>query len=607
MRKKTLSMYIAANIYGSDMRRSRLVNRAARQSKRDMNTRATDQASLRLNKILSQSDTTIYDVIVIGGGVSGLKVAIDIKSDNPTWNVCIIEREPVCGGRISTEYDNDQSVLFEKGPWRLHSSHHRLIDLTKEYNLTLSRCTSSLEHNNTLKKYISISGSELFESAASHVPDHDDDLKCVTASSVSTWDVDAFCTSVLEADENGRHTGYGPNFRTGARATNTYRVKNAEKTGFWVVNEGYQELINRMQTYCTSLGVHIYNRYGVTDVNFDSSVHRYNVYTNHRFKSDNNFKKCMFVGLKVCLALPPHCITKWSISKHLQLQISQVSALSLIHVYAKLDKNQTLQLLKKVFNTKEDIKGFHIIHDGMTQQFISSNYAASDWTQVAYTGGEYACSLERIRRCIGMHGLKTAIVKDLVNVFKKGTENPTANQEEIETTVQEMMDVDKIKPCYYANAVHKWEPAHGLTPELASRLATVAPHPLHLPNLVTAGEAWSLKQGWIEGALETAEAAVSELCSSVELIDRLEEMQTFPDQGMVYDGWVIDVSKWHEVHPGSSEAIKKYASPDMNKNIPADIQELFHHINHSNDALRVLSALRVGIIDKNGKCKNLNM
>lgn len=597
-------MYITIDIYGGNRRRSRLVNHAARQTRRDVkNHRVADQTSFRLNKILSHSDTTIYDVLVIGGGVSGLKVAIDVKSDNPTWNVCIIEREPVCGGRISTEYDDDTNVSYENGPWRLHPSHYKLIDLTKEYNLTLSRCTSSLENNNTFKKHISISGSELFESAASHVSDHDDDLKCVTASSVSAWDVDAFSTSVLQADENGRRTGYGRDFRTGARDTNTYRVPNSEKTGFLVVNEGYQELINRMQTHCISLGVRIYNRYGVADVNFDTSVHRYQVCTNYR--SDNDFKKCMFVGRKVCLALPPHCITKWSIYKHLQLQSSQVSALPLIHVYARLDRDRILQLLKKVFHAKEDVKGFHIIHDGITQQLISSNYTESDWIQVAYTGGESAFSLERTRRCVGMYGLKKAIVKDLVNVFKKGAENTTANEEEIETAVQEMIDVDELKPCYYANAVHKWEPAFGLTPRLASWLATVAPHPLYLPNLVTAGEAWSLKQGWIEGALETAEAAALELCSSVDLIDRLEEMQTFPNQIMVYDGWVLDVSKWHEVHPGSSAAITKYASQNIKANPPADVQELFNHINHSQDAMRVLSALRVGIIGRNGEYLSL--
>lgn len=544
---------------------------------------------------IHSSYATVYDVIVIGGGVSGLQVAIDVKSNNPNWNVCVIEREPICGGRISTEYGDGENVLFERGPWRVHSSHYKLRNLIDKYKLKTSICTSSL-HQGTLKTHVGISGSAFFESP---MASGEDVPNCETSSSVSTWDADAFHTSTLQADENGRLTGYGPDFRSGAGGTNTYRVKNKEEESqFLFVTEGFQELINRMQRHSKDLGVHIYTHHGVTDVHFDTNVYRYKVHANYRFNSDHKFEKCTFIGKRMCLALPPHCITKWTISKHLHLQSSQVSSLPLMHVYASLNRIKLLHHLEQAFE-KVDIKGFHIIHDGITQQFISSNYdAQANWTQVAYVGGRYARSLERIRRCDGMRGLKTVIVKDLTKVFQKGSHERTIKPE---INLNEMIDVDEIKPCYYANAVHKWEAAFGLTPRLASWLATAAPHPLHLPNLVTAGEAWSLKQGWIEGALETAETAVSELCNSVALIDRLEEMRTFPKQTMVYDGWILDVSKWHEFHPGSSVAILKYASQSVRDDPPADVQELFNHINHSQDATRVLAALRVGIIGRNQK------
>jgi hypothetical protein len=68
-------------------------------------------------------DVTECEHIIIGGGISGLKIASEVDG-------CILlERSSRLGGRVKTIKDDDAGVLFEAGPWRVHESHTRVLRL----------------------------------------------------------------------------------------------------------------------------------------------------------------------------------------------------------------------------------------------------------------------------------------------------------------------------------------------------------------------------------------------------------------------------------------------------------------------------------------------
>ena len=51
-----------------------------------------------------------YDLVVVGAGIAGMRVAQRLKARFPAWSVAVVERAPRCGGRIHTTLDAEGRV-----------------------------------------------------------------------------------------------------------------------------------------------------------------------------------------------------------------------------------------------------------------------------------------------------------------------------------------------------------------------------------------------------------------------------------------------------------------------------------------------------------------
>ena len=58
---------------------------------------------------------------------------------------------------------------------------------------------------------------------------------------------------------------------------------------------------------------------------------------------------------------------------------------------------------------------------------------------------------------------------------------------------------------------------------------------------------------------------------------------------MIFDGRILDVKKWKEVHPGSKELIVKHLGEDISKR--------FRFIKHSDLSWAVLYSLQIGYLN----------
>ena len=95
----------------------------------------------------------IYDYIIIGGGISGLYLLDELKINYPKFNNGILlERSSILGGRMKTEYDKNGKVLLEKGPWRFHETHSKLLKLINRLKLKYI-INSSSNKNTTIFSY----------------------------------------------------------------------------------------------------------------------------------------------------------------------------------------------------------------------------------------------------------------------------------------------------------------------------------------------------------------------------------------------------------------------------------------------------------------------
>ena len=77
----------------------------------------------------------MYDLIIVGGGLAGLRVGIETLRQNTELKVCILEKYDYIGGRVITHYGHNRAQ-WEIGAYRIAESHKRILNLIKEYDLT---------------------------------------------------------------------------------------------------------------------------------------------------------------------------------------------------------------------------------------------------------------------------------------------------------------------------------------------------------------------------------------------------------------------------------------------------------------------------------------
>lgn len=75
-----------------------------------------------------------YDVILVGAGISGLYACREILKANPTLRVAVCEKYKALGGRTSTFHKG--AWHWEAGAGRIHKSHAHVLGLLREYGLT---------------------------------------------------------------------------------------------------------------------------------------------------------------------------------------------------------------------------------------------------------------------------------------------------------------------------------------------------------------------------------------------------------------------------------------------------------------------------------------
>jgi protoporphyrinogen oxidase len=79
-----------------------------------------------------------YDLIIVGAGVAGLRVGIEVLRKHPFMRCCILEKYNYIGGRIVT-YRKDVPkvgpVQWENGAGRISTGHFKVLTLLKQYGL----------------------------------------------------------------------------------------------------------------------------------------------------------------------------------------------------------------------------------------------------------------------------------------------------------------------------------------------------------------------------------------------------------------------------------------------------------------------------------------
>ena len=470
------------------------------------------------------------DIIIIGGGVSGLYILEQLTNQYSNLKIKLLERDNRIGGRILTKYYKDGKVKFETGPWRFHDSHQRVKKLVHKYNLE-TRINSS-SHPDSYKKKISKCFSEHKKSFKNNPKKGLSfrDVSLLDEGMCSTYQRENFIKTPLIFDSSSK----------------PYDVNLSYQGEYFVLTEGLSSLVkkisNKKESYIdiNCLVENVQRRNKVYEISFRKRV-------------GNNYYPKKIKCHYLFLCLPPKECLQWSIvQENLLPLIHSVDTIPLNHIYGYSSQLSTF------FNNS-----FYIKTDSDLSEIISGDFN-NNWFQISYSGGENARFFERLKQ------VKPNLLRKIV---KSRLQDAGVN-----------IPISKIESFYWEHAIHIWKPGFHFNIDKSMR-KSVYPHPVNLCNLFYAGEAFSTTQGWIEGALETSEIALSTFNAlrQNQFIFRPISIKK-EDQYVILDNRYLDVHKWKIVHPGSTQAIQNHLREDISK--------LFRHIKHSHYSWLVVNHIQ---------------
>lgn len=394
-----------------------------------------------------------YDCIIVGAGISGLYSAREILKKHPKWSVALAERYEGVGGRTYS-YRHD-GIKWEAGAGRIHSSHKRTLELIKEYGLHLIPLDDSIFYKesgsspvveNNFNTYYSMYIKPLEQLDPTILANH-----TILRILIKLYG-DTFTNNLLS------YFPYRSEVTT-LRADlglKSFREEMGSQKGYYIIKEGFSELIKCMKHDIQKRGCKIL-------------VH-------HRLKNlrKDHITRCVFdfQGKQTILS-----------AKHVVLALHN-DAISEIPVFRSFDvlkhlKSQPLLRIYGIFKKPwfSDLK--RIVTPGHLRYIIPVGNAI----MLSYTDGNDTRIYGAIK---DDKKLEDIIMKDIRELFPE----------------RHIPDPVFFKTHYWPTGATYWLPGNYSPEELSEKSV----HPLSdFPSVWLCGESWSMRQAWVEGALEHTE------------------------------------------------------------------------------------------------------
>lgn len=476
-------------------------------------------------------------LMVIGGGIAGMYAALRYIEQGVS--VTLVEKNYQLGGNIKTVRVGD--TLLEAGPGRFNKNHRLLLQLIQRYGLHLYEHQSGREFRPILdcKRQVLVDPTpEWIQKVLSY-------SKKVHPSLLKNINFNQLCEMVLgfkTAKQLIESFGYNAEFLTlnAYSAVQIFKEDFVNKYPYYSCVEGLSELVKRMEQELIEKQVTILK---------NTEVHKIHMQKEHYSVRLTNGKT--YDVDHIIFALPKSALMSMDFfNDYAKSLFNTVISVSLHRIYAKFTKPWFKGVVK--FTTDLQLRQFIPIDEekGIAMVSYSDLFDADYWKVFADQGSEV---------------LEKHLIKQLKELF------PTSNLPKMEW----------VQSYYWKEGVHTWIP--NIDPEqIREKLDEI------YPNIAIVGEAYSLRQGWIEGALETVESAIKRFenktggatmksYTSKELKDlikkepeRLWVLLKLPTDSKTR---IVDVTEWSRMHPGGAEPYIR----NMYKDITKEFLTIHHH------------------------------
>lgn len=412
------------------------------------------------------------DFLIIGAGIAGLRCGITILQKHPKATVIILEKYNYVGGRVVT-YKKEihgvskdcSHVQWENGAGRIHTHHHPLVmDLIEKYGLhtiPLQQEQVFLENGNLEPN--------LFEPTLDALVPA---LKALPSSTLATNTLRTLLTKIMGSDIDSFLIQFPYRAEVDTLRADlglhSFEKEMGGYEGYCVVQEGLSAVIKGMRNEFETLGGQIFR--GQTVKNLQQTRDGVLV------EADTDAGPVLWKAPRVICALHADAMkqipafSSWRILSHLEMQ-------PLVRIYAVFPSH----------NKKSWFSGIpRTVSAGPIRYFIPMNPSCGT-AMVSYTDGMDAKRILDILDKQGEKGLERYILKELRKQFSSyQIPNPV---------------FFKVHPWY--DGCTYWLPG-AYDVEEASKKA-LHPYPKTMPGVYCCGESFSLRQAWMEGALEHAD------------------------------------------------------------------------------------------------------
>jgi protoporphyrinogen oxidase len=414
------------------------------------------------------------DIVIVGGGIAGLRCGIELLHRSPKKTIVILEKYNYMGGRVVSfrrkleDVDGHcANIAWENGAGRIANSHTKVRSLIKKYGLTL----------------IPIGDAQTFitDTEEDAVPNTFEDtlasllplLKQLGPSVLRTTTLEKLLHKILGNDKASHLISEYPYCSevVTLRADlgiEAFTHEMSGHQGFSVVKEGLSALIKAMCLEFEHLGGTIFKSHEVTEVRQDGqkiSILAKIKDTQVLWNADS-----VIMALHVDALRHIKPFQSWDMLTRIQME-------PLLRTYA-------------VFPIEEGRAWFsdltRFVTPGPVRYFIPMNPACGS-VMISYTDGQDARHYLNVFDHKGEEELEQVIMKDIRKLF------PSRD-------IPEPLFF-KAHPWY--SGCSYWLP--GDYDVKKASIEALRPWEKDMPGVFVCGESFSLRQAWMEGALEHAD------------------------------------------------------------------------------------------------------
>lgn len=422
----------------------------------------------------------IYDIIIIGCGISGLNTAHQLLSKNQQLKILLLEKNNYLGGRIKTftKKINNHNYIWEEGAGRLNKNHKLFLKLIEEFGLSnnLSKINSDITFypskgtvykffdNNEYKEFVNKSPFDYMEKVIKY-------SKKDKKEEIQKYTFKEYCKFVLNEKEiKFILDSFG--YYAQLVKMNSYNALKLFNDGmnpslqFYHLNPGMNIIIKKLEKNIIEKNGQILLNSNVLNIDYINSTKIFEI-----------FLKNIVYRSKFCiLAIPKPELLKFNILKNISNELNSIDCKSLCRIYSIFKKeNIWFQDISKC-TTNNNLR--YIIPIDKKNGLIMISYSDSKFAN-------YWNKLHLINEKLLIDNLK----KNIYKTYNKKIDNPIYT-----------------KVSYWDCAVGYWRKNKD-----SSIVSNKIIHPINDINLFICGENYSETQGWIEGALETSFKVVNQI------------------------------------------------------------------------------------------------